>query len=854
MLALSHNISLLIFVPFLAAYLIVVAWLIELKWQKVLVRMGLIIILGLGLSAFYVGPALLELDQITISQSVSARNNNFHFNFAEISEMMAPMRPEDPSLLNPPLLIRLGWIPGLLALLGVASLLWTRSREQRGHILFMGIAGLIFLFMSTALSQFLWESLPLIEFVQFPWRFIGRAALPIAFLAGVPFASLHWLLPERWLKTFILASVVVIAVALLLLESLPALYPHICRPLAQPTITKVHDFERNTGMVGVDPLGSYFPKTVQNRPAGSILENDYLQELQPQRFDERVLPAGAIINEADYKPMSARIFLESPSDFQARYLTFAFPGWEVKVDGRIAPITPSDSEGLITFPVSTGQHLIEVTWRMTVERTISTVISIISLICLFIVALIIARTEKNGQSNYPSASSQHMPQLTFFMLLVLALGILALKLVVVDKIPNPFRRDAGPAVASASEVSAGDIVLLGHNQSQENVNAGDTFEIDLAWHASQTPEEDFQSNLWLTGPEGMIWSDKETVRPRTFEGVSPTSFWLPGQWAWDSRELQVMTGSPPGQYDIVLTLFDLADLQPTTLEGPAGMVLGPTVVIGQIEVNQPTSVVEIDAQYHQEATIGGLTLLGFNQDRAEAVPGESILLTLFWERLSGVQASDSKIKLSLLDAANQVMHIWSIPPVRDDYPPSSWQPGERLRGQHILQLPANLIEGIYRYQLEDVPLGQISIEAPNRVFGEPEFEHQVEAVFADQIALVGYTIEAPDTDPPAPLSLKLIWQAHGEIPISYRVFVHIVDQEGQILAQSDAEPADWTRPTTGWADGEYIIDEHQIVLPATKSLDNASIRLGLYDATSGTRLEVDGSDSIEVPLPNIIED
>jgi hypothetical protein len=376
----------------------------------------------------------------------------------------------------------------------------------------------------------------------------------------------------------------------------------------------------------------------------------------------------------------------------------------------------------------------------------------------------------------------------------------------------------------------------------------------LAWHASKTPEDNYQSNLWLTGPEGMIWSDKETVRPRSFEGASQTSFWLPGQWAWDSREIQVMAGSPPGQYDIVLTLFDLADLQPVTLTGPAGTVLGPTVVIGQIKVNQANSVVEIEAQFPQEATVGGLTLLGFSQDRAEAEPGASVLLTLFWEKLAGVQASDEEIKLSLFNAANQVMHSWSIPPVRGDYPPSSWQPGEQLRGQHILQLPANLSDGVYRFQLEDVPLSQISINAPNRLLSEPEFENRVEAVFADQIALVGYTIEAFDTDKQSSLSLKLVWQARAEIPISYRVFVHIVDQEGQILAQSDAEPADWMRPTTGWSVGEYIIDEHQIIPPAIEFTDNAFIRLGLYEAASGSRLRVAGSDFIEVPLQSIFED
>ena len=43
----------------------------------------------------------------------------------------------------------------------------------------MGVATAVYLFMALPISLPLWENLPLIDFVQFPWRFIGRAALPI---------------------------------------------------------------------------------------------------------------------------------------------------------------------------------------------------------------------------------------------------------------------------------------------------------------------------------------------------------------------------------------------------------------------------------------------------------------------------------------------------------------------------------------------------------------------------------------------------------------------------------------------------------------------------------------------------
>jgi len=49
------------------------------------------------------------------------------------------------------------------------------------------------------------------------------------------------------------------------------------------------------------------------------------------------------------------------------------------------------------------------------------------------------------------------------------------------------------------------------------------------------------------------------------------------------------------------------------------------------------------------------------------------------------------------------------------------------------------------------------------------------------------------------LTVDFVWHALGEISTAYNVFVHLVDNQGTIIAQSDAGPANWTRPSTGWA-------------------------------------------------------
>lgn len=849
-LSLSHNISLLLFTPTLLLYLLVIGWLHRLDWRVAGQRLLLLFGFGLGITIFYTGGALLELDEVTITQSTTTRNNDFRFNFTAIDEIFAPVSPEDPLLVNPPLPFRLGWVPTMLAALGLITFAWNRERQKRGHIVLMGMATAVFLFMSHDISRAIWETLPLIDFVQFPWRFVGRAALPVAFLAGAPFAALPAAGPGRQA----LRAALVVAVALLLLEALPMLYPTLCAEASFPPIGDVHTYEQNSGLVGVDPEGSYFPNTVKQRPDGSPLLADYQAERTPQRFDRAALPAGAVVDEIQYGRNAATVRLNTPVPFMARYLTFAFPGWFVTIDGHATPIIPSDPQGLITFPVPSGEHTLTIGWRSTPLRTLLLGLSIMALAAATAVAVVLAikqsRPTPGASSPVPRAS---LAAPDFAALLLLAAAVLAFKGLIVDNSETPLRRSAAPAVTHPITLQAAELQLAGFNLSRDAVAAGETFDINLAWTAVAAPVANYQSNIWLAGPEGLIWSDKNTERPRLYEDAPRTRFWLPGQWGWDSREVQVYSGTPPGIYNIVLTLFDRETLRPLTLVDPErGNVRGPAAVIGRIEVLRPATPPTFDPQFPlQETAVLGLKLLGYNQDRAETAPGEQLLMTFFWEKGSNSAAGDTFV-LQLLDDQEEVVHRWQLPFGRADYLPAEWQAGERVRGQHLLRLPAGLDSGVYQFALENmVLLSEIAIHAPQRLFEQPEVETAVHTTFYNdeaipQATLVGYTLQSSASNLQSTLSLSLVWQAQREMTTSYHVFVHAVSADGQIIAQSDGQPVAWSRPTTGWVPGEYVIDLHQLVLPGTE--EPLALHIGLYDADTNQRLRTETAEFVTLSL------
>ncbi len=88
---------------------------------------------------------------------------------------------------------------------------------------------------------------------------------------------------------------------------------------------------------------------------------------------------------------------------------------------------------------------------------------------------------------------------------------------------------------------------------------------------------------------------------------------------------------------------------------------------------------------------------------------------------------------------------------------------------------------------------------------------------------------------------RLVWSTDATPAQSYKVFLHLLDAAGKVVAQHDGEPVGGSRPTTGWAVGEQVIDNHGVLLPPDLPPGDYTLRLGLYDAFEpGIRLSLFG--------------
>jgi hypothetical protein len=97
----------------------------------------------------------------------------------------------------------------------------------------------------------------------------------------------------------------------------------------------------------------------------------------------------------------------------------------------------------------------------------------------------------------------------------------------------------------------------------------------------------------------------------------------------------------------------------------------------------------------------------------------------------------------------------------------------------------------------------------------------------------------------SPLRVELRWRALNTTQTSYKVFVHVLDAQGQLVAQRDNIPQNGFAPTDTWKRDQIIVD--RFALPQNLSSGTYLIKVGLYDPLTNERvLTADNLDSFEV--------
>lgn len=93
---------------------------------------------------------------------------------------------------------------------------------------------------------------------------------------------------------------------------------------------------------------------------------------------------------------------------------------------------------------------------------------------------------------------------------------------------------------------------------------------------------------------------------------------------------------------------------------------------------------------------------------------------------------------------------------------------------------------------------------------------------------------------PLKMSYRFEVEQNATFDGEYSVFLHVVGPDGETLWQDDHKPP---VPTSQWQPGKTIEYERMVFIPNYPHIGDATIRVGLYNESTGRRLPLKGTDA-----------
>lgn len=122
------------------------------------------------------------------------------------------------------------------------------------------------------------------------------------------------------------------------------------------------------------------------------------------------------------------------------------------------------------------------------------------------------------------------------------------------------------------------------------------------------------------------------------------------------------------------------------------------------------------------------------------------------------------------------------------------------------------------------------------------------AQFGELITLADCSLSAIEAAPGDALQVQFTWETNAPLTDRYKVFVQLLDADGQLVAQRDSEPGGGLALTTTWQPDQPVLDNHALFLPVDLPPGDYRLIAGLYalDLPNG-RLPVSlGGDALEL--------
>lgn len=345
---LSHNVTILTFMPFW--FLIVFAYaLIKSKPKKIFINL-LAQLHSLLISAYFLIPAFFQKSQ-TSAETLTQGFSQYNLHFLYFRQLLDSKWGYGGSVLgiDDQMSFYIGLDLILLTIISGATLLKQKSQKTKLFLLFL-FYFFLSIFATNFKSLFLWKIIPLANYIQFPWRFLGVSSLILATLSG--FSMLSKQLKKHW---FVILSIIIV------------LNGRFFRPEKLIDPGEIYNPNPNyiqTRMSGVMP--DYLPSGV-----------NWQEQEPPQKLIEAT-NSDTKINITKNTTDLITATITTTKDDSITINRYYFPNWQVSINKK-TEVCQKTQDSLYTCQLQAGQSDLKVKWQEKGINAYSNLISVLAI-------------------------------------------------------------------------------------------------------------------------------------------------------------------------------------------------------------------------------------------------------------------------------------------------------------------------------------------------------------------------------------------------------------------------------------------------------------------------------------------
>ncbi len=526
-------------------------------------------VLAVGITAYFWLPVLLETEAVNLANLTAVAELDYQNAFVPIEGLLSlPPIMDNGAINGLPHVLSLGVAHWLLAVVAIAALvififeLLTRTGKHDGRIVSAGVfftlLTLLMIFLITPASGNIWASLRGLQYMQFPWRFLGVAAFSIAFLVGL---NALWLekLSARYqigLVTLFVAAPIVLAFPML---NVPEWYNR----QVDDSIGGYLQAELDKKQSGTTYTNEYRPRTVYSPPAANLdLIADYRDGYPINKANA---PENVTVELLGNNPEYHEWRMTSETEFTLEVLNYYWWGWTAEINGQRTNIVPSYQHGLITLTVPAGTHSIKLYLGQTPARLLGNTLSaIMAILVLATIALIHPVMNLPRPTIAPLSAAQRRG-IVYAGLATVLLGFIGLREGVLWRNTPP---GDSPAQNVARFMLDDSFQLLGYDINNTAFFAGETLHLTLYWFPAKPADVNYSSFVHVAKPDTPPLAQADKLHPG---GRAIREWWYPTGYIEDEYQILLPPDMPSGEYTIFVGFYTCEGLP----EGQCGNGIRP---------------------------------------------------------------------------------------------------------------------------------------------------------------------------------------------------------------------------------------------------------------------------------------